>query len=133
MSSKYLGVLCLLICAHAVGAESPDAAPPAEAAGLDAKSFCLLRGSPPSDYPYTTIRRLKYGKGTYGSVTEVIPRLVELARDAGADAIIDYSGSQRFGFWPWRFVRPVARGTAIKWKSDKAVDCEALGGLLAKS
>ena len=50
------------------------------------------------------------------------------AKAAGADAVIHYNGSQRFGFWPWRFVRPVVTGTAIKWEPARDVDCAAAGG-----
>jgi hypothetical protein len=71
---------------------------------------------------------LKVGKGTYGGVNDILPKLAKYAQMRGADAIIDYTGSQRFGFWPWRLVRPVVRGIAVKWTDDKKVDCQAIGG-----
>jgi hypothetical protein len=61
----------------------------------------------------------------------VLPKLIEKSRSLGADAVIDYNGSQRFGFFPWRFVRPVVSGTAIKWTPPRSVDCEAIGGHLS--
>jgi len=90
--------------------------------------FCLFAGSPPSDFKFTVIRKLKVGKQTYGSVKDVLPGLVEQARSSGADAIISYNGSQRFGFFPWRMVRPVVTGTAIKWVTAVPKDCKAQGG-----
>jgi hypothetical protein len=53
---------------------------------------------------------------------------VARAKADGADAIINYNGAQRFGFWPWRLVRPVLTGTAIKWNGAHAPDCVATGG-----
>ena len=69
------------------------------------------------------------GKGTYGSVTDLLQKLTDMANAVGADAIINYAGSQRFGFWPWRMVRPVVRGTAIKWVAQQKPDCAAVGGV----
>ncbi|PZQ23476.1 MAG: hypothetical protein DI562_18765, partial [Stenotrophomonas acidaminiphila] len=69
-----------------------------------------------------------YGKGSYGSVNDILPMVIADAKAAGADAVIHYNGSQRFGFWPWRFVRPVVTGTAIKWEPTREVDCAAAGG-----
>jgi hypothetical protein len=71
---------------------------------------------------------VKIGKGSYGGVNDILPKLAEYARLRGADAIIEYTGSQRFGFWPWRLVRPVVRGVAVQWTEPKTVNCEAIGG-----
>jgi len=91
-------------------------------------SFCFMTGNPPSDRPYAVIRRLKVGKGTYGGIKDILPRLASDAKRRGADAIIDYDGAQRFGFFPWRMVRPVVRGTAIRWTGTKPADCAVVGG-----
>lgn len=114
-------------------AHASDAQPgtPAETATRDlspAADFCFLSGAPPSDVRYSRIRDLKLGKGSYGSVTDIVGRLAEQARMLGADAMINYTGSQRFGFWPWRMVRPVVRGTAVKWEGPTKPDCKAIGG-----
>jgi hypothetical protein len=90
--------------------------------------ICLFTGKPPAEYPYTTIKKLKYGKGSYGSVNDLLPKVVEDAKAAGAEAIIHYNGAQHFGFWPWRFVRPVVTGVAIKWSPARDVDCAGRGG-----
>ena len=81
--------------------------------GMD--DFCFFAGKPPTDVKYTVIKPLKIGKGSYGGVTDIPPSLAAAAAKArGADAMIDYTGSQRFGLLPWRLVRPVVRGTAVK-------------------
>jgi hypothetical protein len=92
------------------------------------ESVCLYTNIPNADYE--VIRNFKVGKGTFGSVDDILPRVARTAKNLGADAIINYKASQRFGFWPWRFVRPVGRGTAVKWKSGVVVDCKATGGTL---
>ncbi len=92
------------------------------------KAICLLHGLPPPSASYSVIKKLQVGKGSYGSVSEVLIIVADQARALGADAIIEYTGSQRFGFFPWRMVRPVVRGTAIQWTSTAEVDCVALGG-----
>src|SRR5580765_6132543 len=73
--------------------------------GAQEHPVCVLSGAPPSTTQFTIVKQLKIGKGTYGSVDEGIALLADKARTLGADAIINYSGSQRFGFFPWRFVR----------------------------
>ena len=90
--------------------------------------ICLFTGVPPAEYAYTTLKELDYGKGSYGSVNDILPKLVEDAKAAGADAVIHYNGAQHFGFWPWRLVRPVVTGTAIKWSPARDVDCAGAGG-----
>jgi len=98
------------------------AAPAAE------RDLCLVRGKPSGDARYQVLKKLKVARQTYGSVTLVLPELAQQARAAGADLIIEYNGSQRFGFFPWRLVRPVATGTAVRWLGAQPVDCAALGG-----
>lgn len=94
----------------------------------DVGSLCFFAGKPSASVKYTVIRRIKVAKGTYGGVRDVLPKFAAHARKQGADAVIDYTGSQRFGFWPWRMVRPVLRGTAVKWDQPPEQDCAALGG-----
>jgi len=94
-------------------------------------SICALPGVPPSDYKYKVVKKLKLGKGSYGSVADIQPLFSKKARDAGADAVIYYNGSQRFGFFPWRVVRPVITGRAIQWDKNNAkpFDCIENGGI----
>jgi len=126
-------ILCgiMLFSSHTAFSEPVDSASGQEekpTISSTEKPVCLLSGMPPSDVKYTVIRRIKVGKQTYGDVNEVVPRLVKKARVLGADAVIGYVGSQRFGFWPWRMVRPVARGTAVTWSLPSTVTCEGIGG-----
>lgn len=141
MSSNHItatmAVLLGLAVAGTVHAEEPASAPAAAAKPSQAaasavdpsiEDFCFIKGAPPSDIRYVRVKELKLGKGTYGSVRELLDDIALNARNAGADAIINYSGSQRFGFWPWRMVRPVVRGTAIKWAGDVKPECAKAGG-----
>ncbi len=94
------------------------------------KPICLLDATGPQPDPalYTVVKKVKIKKGGYGSVDEAIADLANKARKSNADAITGYTGSQRFGFLPWQFVRPVVNGTLVKWKSTEPLDCVAMGG-----
>jgi hypothetical protein len=109
------------LCNAQTTAVTPDQQP-------SKSGICLFTGTPPSEFTYAEVKELDYGKGSYGSVNDILPKLVEDAKAAGADAVIHYNGAQHFGFWPWRFVRPVATGTAIKWSPSRDVDCASAGG-----
>ncbi|WP_224973138.1 hypothetical protein [Acinetobacter oleivorans] len=87
--------------------------------------ICLIEGTPSAEH-YKSIKRIKAAKGTYGGFEEVKPKLAIVARKYGADVVINYHQNQRFGFWPWRIVRPVLTGTAVKWNTP--FNCAALGG-----
>lgn len=90
--------------------------------------ICLLTGVPPSDLNYTKLSKVKTAKGSFGSVVDILPQFAAQAQALEADAIINYAGTQRFGFWPWRIIRPVARGQAIKWDSNVKPECAQIGG-----
>ncbi|CAG69574.1 MULTISPECIES: hypothetical protein [Acinetobacter] len=87
---------------------------------------CLVNDIPSQQY--VVIKHVKVAKGNYGSVQDLYPKLGKVAQQLNADAIVNYNASQRFGFWPWRIVRPVATGTAVKWTSTQ-VNCTSLGGV----
>lgn len=93
------------------------------------KPICFLKSTPPVDIKYKPVRKVKAGKGTYGANDQALPALAKRARKLGADAVINYQSGQRFGFWPWRVVRPVAWGLAVKWENPQTVNCAALGGV----
>lgn len=107
---------------------APEDAEAASPPTPDLMNFCFFAGLPPDGAKYRIVKKLKRGKGTYGSVRDVLPQFARNAKAAGGDAVMNYSGSQRFGFFPWRLVRPVVHGTAIKWTDPKDKDCAALGG-----
>lgn len=91
------------------------------------KPTCLISGNPnPSDFK--VIRKMKAGKGTYGTFENVYPRFKAIAVKYDADAVVNYNASQRFGFWPWSIVRPVLTGTAVKWQGSSPFNCTRLGG-----
>lgn len=96
------------------------------AATQPALHVCAIKGTPDSTQ-FEIKKRIKVAKGTYGSVVELYPRFAERAHQVGGNVVINYNASQRFGFWPWRIVRPVVWGTAVKWKTP--VDCKTLGGI----
>lgn len=114
----------LLVSLFNVAYAADEVAPEA----LENGSFCLFSTVPEPQYKYKALQKVKFGKGAYGNVKGVLPRFVAEAKAGGADAVINYTGSQRFGFWPWRIVRPVLRGDAIKWDGTPA-DCKKMGGL----
>ncbi len=86
--------------------------------------LCLFANTP--SVQFKTIKRIKVAKGTYGGVTDLYPRLNQITDKYKANAVINYTASQRFGFWPWRMVRPVGLGTAVQIETP--FDCKTLGG-----
>ena len=88
--------------------------------------ICAIKGTPDSSQ-FQIKKRIKVAKGTYGSVEELYSRFAERAHQVGGNVVINYNASQRFGFWPWRIVRPVVWGTAVKWNTP--VNCKELGGV----
>ena len=122
MLEKITLAACLLGLSSLALAKTEDA----EAVQLPALHVCAIKGTPDASQ-FQIKKRIKVAKGTYGSVTELYPRFAERAHQVGGNVVINYNASQRFGFWPWRVVRPVMWGTAVKWNTP--VDCKALGGV----
>ncbi|OTG65476.1 hypothetical protein [Acinetobacter silvestris] len=122
---KKLLAVTALFFALANVANAENTAETTAVTNTHANPICLVEGIPSTDQ-FRTIKRIKIAKGTYGSVVELYPKFAASARKLGADAVVNYNGSQRFGFWPWRIVRPVVWGTAVKWNT--AIDCKTLDG-----
>lgn len=118
-----LKTLALLTCSFAL---SNLALANTETTEQPALHVCAIKGTPDSNQ-FQIKKRIKVAKGTYGSVEELYPRFAERAHQVGGNVIINYNASQRFGFWPWRIVRPVVWGTAVKWNTP--VNCKQLGGI----
>lgn len=97
-------------------------------AAYDVMDICLVTGQPSTDVQVESIKRIKIAKGSYGSVTDILPVFGKEANSLGANAVVNYVGSQRFGFWPWRFVRPIVRGEAAKIDFNNGKTCESIGG-----
>lgn len=112
----------------APGSAGTAAEPASPTEALAHGGMCFFAGAPPDTFKYTVIRKFKVGKGSYGGVKDILPQFAAQANKLGADAVIQYAGSQRFGFWPWRMVRPVAQGVAVKWQTPPTEDCHTLGG-----
>ncbi|MFG6489672.1 hypothetical protein ACG04R_23550 [Roseateles sp. BYS78W] len=133
MEKNVLTVALLVACAatQAATPEQEVAEGKKIAAGLSqaGRDLCVFDNGAPADVPHQIVRKLKVAKGTYGGVKELLPKLVEEALASKADAIADYNSSQRFGFWPWRVVRPVVTATAIRWDEPPRKTCEAMGGV----
>ncbi len=135
-STLLLPLILLGLARLASAADAPpteDAASAATAApAMDSPDMCFYSNALPPDAKYTVVTsKLKASKGTYGSVREMLPQLAAEVRAAGGDAVINYNGGQRFGFWPWRMTHPVVTGGALKWSAGQpAPDCEATGGEL---
>lgn len=125
MLRKVATAIALVCAAPFCNAQTASGSPeqPPSSAGV-----CLFTGDAPAGYTYTILKELDYGKGSYGSVNDLLPQVVADAKAVGADAIIHYNGAQHFGFFPWRFVRPVVTGVAIKWAPARDVDCAGAGG-----
>ena len=137
MKLPFLPALILLGTASlASAADAPPIADAASAAtavpATDNFDMCFYTNALPKDLKYIVVTsKLKASKGTYGSVREMLPRLAAEVHAVGGDAVINYNGGQRFGFWPWRMTHPVVTGGALKWSTGQAVpDCEATGGEL---
>lgn len=92
--------------------------------------FCFFTSNPPAEgVEYQLLKNAKAAKGTYGSVTEVIPKFETRVQDLGGNAAINFKASQRFGWWIWRLVRPVASGRAINITNTNGLSCHDMGGL----
>lgn len=133
---KLANILVLAVAAIVISAcGGNNAAPktqPAPSSGIinPPSEFCYFTSlEPQGGVEYELLRNVALGKGTYGSVKDVVPPFEELTVSRGGNAVINFTASQRFGFWPWRIVRPVARGRAIKITNTQGLSCKQMGGL----
>jgi hypothetical protein len=124
---KKISLFGILLASLMNVAQAADDAVPV-APEFENADFCLFAGHPPSDVKYAVIKKIKLAKGTYGSVSEILPNFVLQAKALGGNAVIDYAGTQRFNIMPWKMIRPVLRGTAVKIETEGAFDCAKLGG-----
>ncbi len=131
-STRLLPLILLGLARFASAADVPSAADAASAATATPPDMCFYTNALPPELKYTVINsKLRASKGTYGSVREMLPKLADEVRASGGDAVVNYNGGQRFGFWPWRMTHPVLTGGALKWSAGQAApDCEATGGEL---
>jgi hypothetical protein len=87
MRSIYFAGISVLLVAGIGFAQTMDSSKePADKTSIPAgqKALCLLSGAPPPTLQYTVVKKLTIGKGSYGSVSDVLPKLVKKARNLGA-------------------------------------------------
>ena len=77
---------------------------------------------------FSTIKTFREGKNGYGSTSNIEYWVARYANKLGGNAVINFSASQSFGFWPWQIVRPLASGTIISWKDVSDPQCVSKGG-----
>src|SRR2546425_9510255 len=119
--------LAVLLCALALVLSSCASEPEQPVTG---PPICVISGVPPREARWAILKSLKVGRQTYGPAEICLQEMVRQARRLGADAIVNYHGAQHFGFWPWRFIRPIAEGDAVRIDNPEAFNCAALGGKL---
>lgn len=91
--------------------------------------FCyFIGGTPQGDVEFTLLKNVKVAKGTFGAVSSILPKFEEATIARGGNSVVNFAGSQRFGFWPWRFIRPVASGRAINITNTQGRSCKEMGG-----
>jgi hypothetical protein len=120
-------LLSLMVAAGPVASGGDEPKEP-RASFPPAPPMCVTMGAPPLPVKYALLKSLLLERQTYGGVQPLTMQLVGQARAVHADAIINYNGAQHFGFWPWRFMRPVVSGDAVRIENPEAFDCARLGG-----
>ena len=89
--------------------------------------FCAFEDFP-QGVPFKVLGVVKAAKGTYGGADYLRPIIQEKVQKKGGNAVANYHENQRFGFWPWRMVRPVASGDAITILNTRGKSCAEMGG-----
>ena len=92
-------------------------------------NICLFSGEPRPGIVFELKKNVKLGKGTYGSIKDILPGFAELVLSRGGNAVINYVGSQRFSILPWRIIYPVTRGQAIHITDSHGMSCAEMGGI----
>ena len=91
------------------------------------EGFCYF-DTEPNGAAFKVLRKAVVGGGSYGSTESLKPTLEQKVAKLGGNSIANFKASQRFGFWPWRFIRPVVSGDAIQILNANGKSCEELGG-----
>lgn len=130
-SGLLIVICCIIISACGTRAKIvPAPNQPYVQASTPTNRVCFLRGALPEGVKYEVVGKIIGSKKTYGSTDQVLERMAEEAKKAGADAVIDLDAGQRFGgIMPWDTVRPKGYGIAVRYaQGQKPVDCEKLDG-----
>ena len=89
---------------------------------------CIIQGPAPSGAKFKPIGFLDAYMHHYGGAEYLLDTMAEEARKLGADGVVGVESGQEFGYFPWRMVRPRAKGHAIKF--TEPIDCAKAGGSL---
>lgn len=91
------------------------------------EDFCYF-DTEPNGAAFKVIGKVHLGGNFYGSANGLLPGFEKKVKARGGNSIANFKASQRFGFWPWRFIRPVVSGDAIQILNANGKSCEELGG-----
>ena len=91
------------------------------------EDFCYF-DTEPNGAAFTVLKRAVVGGTFYGSTEGLKPKLEQKVKGQGGNSIANFKASWRFGFWPWRFIRPLVSGDAIQILNANGKSCEELGG-----
>ena len=100
-------------------ADGEEVVPPTE--------FCAFEDFP-QGVPFKVHAPVKAAKSTYGGAESLRPTIMEKVGARHGNAVANYHENQRFGFWPWRMIRPVASGDAITILNTRGKSCAEMGG-----
>lgn len=89
--------------------------------------FCYF-DTEPNGAAFTVLKKVVAAGNFYGSAEGLKPKLEDKAKRQGGNSVANFKASQRFGFWPWRVIRPVVSGDAIQILNANGKSCEELGG-----
>ncbi|SMG10601.1 hypothetical protein [Fibrobacter sp. UWB13] len=92
-----------------------------------ATEFCYFEDFP-QNVPFKVLKPLVMGKSFYGSAASIRDDFAYKAKHRGGNAVANYHESQRFGFWPWRLIRPVISGDVIVILNSRGKSCAEMGG-----
>ena len=81
MFGKLMTGVALACASQFCSAQTTATAPEPQS---QSNGICLFTGAPPADHTYATLRKLKYGKGSYGSVNDILPMVIADARAAAS-------------------------------------------------
>lgn len=90
--------------------------------------FCYFE-TEPQGAAFKVIKKKTIVAGNFfGSTDGLLPKLEDKVTKRGGNSIANFNASQRFGFWPWRVIRPITSGDAILIMNAHGKSCAELGG-----
>lgn len=123
---RYLPVLLALAVAGCGSRVSMRVSDPTQPSHAD--KVCMLHTPAPSGVQFKAVSFLDTYMHHYGSAEYLLDEMANQARGVGANAVVAIESGQEFGYFPWRVMRPRAKGHAIRITDP--FDCTKLGGQL---